>query len=214
MNQDYEGMAGVIGPSTNWNFASLNSKANSVASVDDIASDVAQNDGNSSLGVGADGDFPDAAEFHGLTSVDNETFGDDADAMDRVFLDEPPRPGGFIGEASEGGPRPLQLESIDDEYPTSYDDADIPPPPSESEQLYLGQITEQTWDANVGIHKVPPTGGLMGMGMVEEGVDDGASDKVAEIRVNDDDEPVVSGSAAPEPASKDSPPAKLSGSAS
>ncbi|KAK4169407.1 ubiquitin carboxyl-terminal hydrolase [Cladorrhinum sp. PSN259] len=183
-DQDYDGMAGVINPSTNWTFANINtnSKVNSDAS--DIASDVAQNDGNSSLG-GDVGDFgDDAPEFHGIprsvTAIGDEaTFGGAEDPIERVFMG-PHQQGGFI-EGEIGPAEQLQLD-LEGSY-TPYQE-EIPPPTDEA-QAYLGHIAEQTWElqnAQGGgvLHKVPP------LGMMDE--DDGASDKVAEIRVNDGDD--------------------------
>ncbi|KAK3987921.1 ubiquitin carboxyl-terminal hydrolase [Cladorrhinum sp. PSN332] len=183
-DQDYDGMAGVIGPSTNWSFANINntSKVNSDAS--DIASDVAQNDGNSSLG-GDVGDFgDDAPEFHGnaprsVTAVGDKGFVAE-DPMDRVFMGPHQLGGGFV-EGEVGPAEQLQLD-LGESY-TPYQE-EIPPPTDEA-QAYLGQIAEQSWElqnAQGGgvLHKVPP------LGMMD--ADDGASDKVAEIHVNDGDD--------------------------
>ncbi|KAK4230885.1 UCH-domain-containing protein [Podospora fimiseda] len=170
-HQDYDGMAGIIGPSTNWSFANLNntSKVNSDAS--DIASDVAQNDGRSSLG-GDVGDFGDE-------SAGDAGFPDD-DPMDRVFMGPHQPESGFV-EGEVGPAEQLELD-LEESY-TPYQD-DIPPPTDEA-QVCLGQIAEQSWklqNAQGGgvLHKVPPQG-LMD-------TDDGASDKVAEIHIKDGDD--------------------------
>ncbi|KAL2170558.1 hypothetical protein VTG60DRAFT_4666 [Thermothelomyces hinnuleus] len=111
------GMTSIIGP-TSWSFGNLveGSKPGSeVGGGDDIASDIAQNDGSSVQGDMTDV-FDDASGMEHLLSRDPEA--------DYVGPPEPTAPiAGFVG---------------DDEY-------GIPPPPSAADQELIGKLAEQAW---------------------------------------------------------------------
>lgn len=175
------GMTSVIGPS-NWSFDNLNnnSKAGSLATDDDvdIASDVAQNDGESLAGnsaAGIDDVFDTGDMVHMLRDGAGPRHGDEPG----LDYSEPPEP----------------------VMPPEIDAYDLPPPsPSAEEQVAMSQIAVDAWEAKHArqqremqenmmqrgqqVHSVPPT---LGLGNDD---DDGASDRVAEIHVDGEDKKV------------------------
>jgi ubiquitin carboxyl-terminal hydrolase 4/11/15 len=164
-------MTSVIGPST-WSFDNLMeaSKPGSEAGEDgdDIASDVAQNDGSS---------------VHDGGGVD-DVF-DDAPGMEHL-LDAPREPGADYVEPPEPTPPSIEFAEEDDDYNLP------PPPPSVVDPDFISKLAAQTWvkqQVKQQMHTVPPMGDL---GVVE---DDQASDKVAEIHVGDADADVDVGEA-------------------
>ena len=174
------GMTSVIGPS-NWSFDNLNnnSKAGSLATDDDvdIASDVAQNDGESLAGnsaAGIDDVFDTGDMVHMLRDGAGPRHGDEPG----LDYSEPPEP----------------------VMPPEMDAYDLPPPsPSAEEQVAMSQIAVDAWEAKHArqqremqenmmqrgqqVHSVPPA-----LGLGDD--DDGASDRVAEIHVDGEEKKV------------------------
>ncbi|KAL2164269.1 hypothetical protein VTH06DRAFT_3485 [Thermothelomyces fergusii] len=134
---DYEtpGMAGMTSIITpRWDFGNIvkGSKPGSeVGAGDDMASDIAQNDGSSVQGDMTDDVFEDGPGMEHLPPRDP-----DADFIGPL---EPTAPMvGFLG---------------DDEYNLP------PPPPSAADQELLGKLAAQRW-VDGQVHKVPPLGDL------------------------------------------------------